>query len=220
MNNKSADDFQPVLGPANSDAIAMMRVLDVVETRESVTQRLLAREVGIAVGLVNAYIKRCVRKGYLKTTKAPARRYAYYLTPKGFAEKSRLAASFFVSGFQFFRTARGQCAEVLADCAKRGLKRVVLCGTGDLCEVAIIAATEVDVTIVGIVDPDFEGTSFRNLPAARDLSAFDKVDAVIVTDMRNPQGVHDALLTQLPAERILAAPMLRIGRQRPKGRRR
>ena len=47
----------------------------------------LAAELGMAVGLVNAYLNRCIQKGLVKATQAPARRYAYYLTPQGFARK-------------------------------------------------------------------------------------------------------------------------------------
>ena len=54
------------------------------------SQRRIAEDLGIALGLVNAYLKRCVKKGLVKVSQAPARRYAYYLTPQGFAEKSRL----------------------------------------------------------------------------------------------------------------------------------
>ncbi len=53
------------------------------------SQRRLASELGVALGLANAYLKRCVKKGLVKVRQAPARRYAYYLTPRGFAEKSR-----------------------------------------------------------------------------------------------------------------------------------
>ncbi len=216
MSDKAAADLHTALAPSDSEALATMRVLDAVESRAGVTQRLLASELGIAVGLINAYIKRCVRKGYLKTTKAPARRYAYYLTPEGFAEKSRLAARFFVSGFQFFRTARGQCADVFAECGRQHIKSLVLCGAGDMCEVAIIAATEFDVRLLGVYDPSATGDTFRGLRLSRDLESFAPYDALMVTDMRDPQGMHDALVGLGASDRILAPPMLRIGRPRPK----
>ena len=63
----------------------VLSVLDVVERDPSVTQRSVARELGIALGLANAYLKRCVRKGLIKVSQVPRRRYAYYLTPQGFA---------------------------------------------------------------------------------------------------------------------------------------
>ena len=62
---------------------------------------------------VNAYLKRCVKKGLVKVSGAPARRYAYYLTPQGFAEKSRLTVEYLSSSFSFFRQAREDCSAVL-----------------------------------------------------------------------------------------------------------
>ena len=74
------------------------------------SQRRIAEDLGIALGLVNAYLKRCVKKGYVKVSQAPARRYAYYLTPKGFAEKSRLTVQYLSDSFSFFRQAKEDCA--------------------------------------------------------------------------------------------------------------
>src|SRR3972149_9861076 len=71
-------------------ARVMLGLLESVERDGGQSQRRLASELGIALGLVNAYLKRCIKKGLVKVSEAPARRYAYYLTPQGFAEKSRL----------------------------------------------------------------------------------------------------------------------------------
>ncbi len=76
------------------DARIMLGVLQAVEAGEVRSQRHLAAELGIALGLANAYVKRCIRKGLMKVSEVPARRYAYYLTPQGFAEKSRLTAEY------------------------------------------------------------------------------------------------------------------------------
>src|ERR1700687_3553185 len=78
------------------------------------SQRRIAEELGIALGLVNAYLKRCIKKGLVKVGQAPARRYAYYLTPQGFAEKSRLTVEYLSDSFSFFRRARTDCAAVFA----------------------------------------------------------------------------------------------------------
>jgi ribosomal protein S25 len=68
----------------NDDEI-VLGVLDAVERNQHITQRVVANELGIALGLANAYLKRCVRKGLVKISEVPRRRYAYYLTPQGFA---------------------------------------------------------------------------------------------------------------------------------------
>src|SRR5215468_12238177 len=91
------------------NARVMLSLLESVERDGGQTQRRLASELGVALGLVNAYLKRCVKKGLLKVGEAPARRYAYYLTPHGFAEKSRLTVEYLSSSFSFFRQAREDC---------------------------------------------------------------------------------------------------------------
>src|SRR5689334_4018081 len=101
--NAAEGDMSP------SEAQITLGMLTAVEGNSGVTQRTLARELGIALGLTNTYIKRCVNKGLIKVTHIPAKRYAYYLTPKGFSEKSRLTAQYLTHSFNFFRIARAQC---------------------------------------------------------------------------------------------------------------
>ena len=65
-------------------------LLEAVERGEPISQRKLAARLGVALGLANALVKRCIHKGLLKVREAPTRRYAYYLTPTGFSEKHRM----------------------------------------------------------------------------------------------------------------------------------
>ncbi len=80
-------------------------LLNAVHENNSLTQRSIAQELGIALGLTNAYVKRCVKKGFIKVRQIPRNRYAYYLTPQGFAEKSRLSAEYLSQSVRFFRIA-------------------------------------------------------------------------------------------------------------------
>jgi predicted transcriptional regulator len=106
------------------------------------SQRHVAAELGIALGLVNAYLKRCVKKGLVKVHDAPARRYAYYLTPHGFAEKSRLTVQYRLNSFSFFRLVKADCARVLDAAKANGFGRLVLAGKSDLAEIAILCGAE------------------------------------------------------------------------------
>ena len=109
---------------------------------------LLASELGIALGLVNAYLKRCVKKGLVKVRDAPARRYAYYLTPQGFAEKSRLTVEYLSYSFGFFRQAKTDCSELFRSAKAGGVNKIVLAGQSDLAEIAALCAMEHGVEIV------------------------------------------------------------------------
>src|SRR5258708_35970541 len=126
-------------------------MLNAVEENDVVTQRSLARDLGIALGLANGYLKRCGTKGYIKVTHVPAKRYAYYLTPTGFAEKSRLTAQYLAISFDFFRLARGQCGALFAECEAQGWTRIALCGVGELAEIAMLCAASHGVQLVGLI---------------------------------------------------------------------
>src|ERR1700710_1681599 len=91
----------------------MLGLLESVQRGEAHSQRRLASELGIALGLVNAYLKRCVTKGLVKGGEAPARRYVYYLTPGGFAEKSRLTVEYLSYSFSLFRRAKADCTDLM-----------------------------------------------------------------------------------------------------------
>ena len=90
-------------------------VLTAVEQGAVVTQATLTKRIGISIGLINALLKRAILKGYVKTRQAPYKRYAYYLTPEGFAKKSRLVTEYLDHSLRFFRSARSQYAELIAE---------------------------------------------------------------------------------------------------------
>jgi DNA-binding MarR family transcriptional regulator len=196
-----------------AEAAITLGMLNAVAGNAVVTQRSLARELGIALGLANAYLKRCVSKGYIKVSHVPARRYSYYLTPKGFAEKSRLTAEYLSQSFNFFRLARGQCHELFAECARRGWRRVALVGAGDLAEIAKLVAESHEVELIGLVDR--RTSRFGRLPVRSELAALGEVDAAIVTDLREPQATFERIGALLPGERVLAPTLLHVVRQRP-----
>ena len=55
-----------------------LSILEAIENKNDMTQRHLADNLGVALGLANSYLKRCVKKGLVKIHQAPANRYLYY----------------------------------------------------------------------------------------------------------------------------------------------
>ena len=183
----------------------LLGVLDIVEQDPVVTQRSVARELGIALGLANAYLKRCIRKGLIKVSQAPSRRYAYYLTPQGFAEKSRLTASYLAHSFSFFRQARDHCAVVFLAASARNQRRLALVGKGDLAEVASLVAREHPVEICGTI----AATRDRSRLAAA-IEELGTVDAVVITALVESREVFETATQLLGADRVHAPALLRV----------
>lgn len=195
-------------------------VLTAIEEDDRATQRAISEDLGIALGLTNAYLKRCVKKGFIKVRQIPANRYAYYLTPQGFAEKSRLTAEYLSISFNFFRSSREQCAELFDVCDKNRWTRVALAGCGDLAEIATLCQREGSgVEVIGIINTAEDENAperFAGLPVVDRLTDLAKVHAVIVTDIVNAQKVYDRLSKAIPPERILTAPLLKVSRELPR----
>lgn len=184
----------------------VLGVLDVVERDPAVTQRSVARELGIALGLANAYLKRCVRKGLIKVGQVPSRRYAYYLTPQGFSEKSRLTAEYLAHSLSFFRKARAECADVFSEATSRGHRRLALVGEGDLAEIASLVALASEIEIVGCVACVDPGALAANLAA---IGVF---DAVMVTALVDSRSAFDSAVAIVGVDRVYAPELLRLRR--------
>ena len=74
------------------------RVLALLERNPDISQRDLAKALGISLGGVNYSLRALVEKGMVKAQNFSSSdkklAYAYILTPKGLAEKSMLTARF------------------------------------------------------------------------------------------------------------------------------
>ena len=74
------------------------RVLRVLETNPSITQRELADELGVSLGKANYCLKALLDKGWVKARNFKNNKnkwsYSYLLTPKGIEEKTRITARF------------------------------------------------------------------------------------------------------------------------------
>jgi len=189
-----------------------LEILQTIEEKNDVTQRHLADNLGVALGLANSYLKRCVKKGLIKIHQAPANRYFYYLTPKGFAEKSRLTAEYLTSSFDFYRKAGHSVSELFAECEKRGWRRIAFCGVSELAEIASLRVHDHDLEHVITLDPTARADRYLGKPLRQGLDGQEEVDAWLVTSLKNAAGVVEQLTGYVPEERILVPSILGLNR--------
>ena len=191
------------------DARILLDLLNSVERDGGQSQRRLASELGVALGLVNAYLRRCVKKGLVKVTETPARRYMYYLTPQGFTEKSRLTVEYLSVSFGFFRRAKAECGAVFGIAAERGFSRVALAGISDLAEIAMICAVDTGVKVTAVVDSKSALSHFVGLPV---VPSFDTIvgscDAVIITDLQRTAELTKQASALFGPERVLTPKLM------------
>lgn len=185
------------------DEALTLELLGAIEERSDITQRDLARRLGVALGLANSYLKRCVQKGLVKVHQAPPNRYFYYLTPQGLAEKSRLVGRYLRHSFSFYRQASQAARTALLECQTRGFRRIGLCGVSELAEITVLKALEFDLEIAGIVDPVASVGRFAGRPVWRRVEDASGCDGVILTDLAAPAERYQASVAALGEQRVV-----------------
>jgi hypothetical protein len=137
----------------------------------------------------------------------------YYLTPIGFAEKSRLTVEFLSSSFSFFRQAKNDCGITLKLGTERGFTRIALAGISDLAEIAMICAPEYGVKVTAVVDGASQRSHFVGVPVVPSFELIaDSFDAVLVTDTGTTAETFARAVALLGAERVLVPALLGLHR--------
>lgn len=210
MNTQSQK--QPVTQPSQAlpdkESQLTLELLQAIEQKDDISQRDLAQGMGVALGLANSYLKRCVKKGWIKISTAPANRYLYYLTPTGFAEKARLTADFFTTSLALFRQSGDAYSQVFEDCVNNGYRKIVLVGLSDLTEIALMRSTQSDVEIVAVLQPDATRNEFFGLDVKQQLSDIKDFDCVVLTSMEQTIELVTQLEKTLGSEKIVVPSLL------------
>lgn len=186
-----------------------MHLLNEVTQSPDVTQRELSRRIGVALGLTNLMLRRLAKKGFIKITGTKRSRIRYLITPKGILEKSRLTYEFVQHSLQLYSRVRGFLREQLTQVVRRGHRRILLCGTGELAEIAFLTIHEMGLELVAVVDEQPSTERFLGHPV-RDLGAVTPAafDCVIVASRRWNDDVTKRLLASgAPAGGVILLPM-------------
>ena len=182
-----------------------LQLLEEIDNNHSPSQRDLAQKLNISLGLVNSFIKRLATKGYVKITTIPRNRVKYILTPKGFAEKSRLTYEFIQYSFHFYKRAIRDIERLLNDFQKKGVKKVVFYGANDLAEIAFISLRGTDIQLIGVADDQKQGKDFLGF-TVKSITELKKAgfDRIIVTTIDSKEAQLDKLLgKKIPREKIV-----------------
>ncbi|MBI3011634.1 MAG: winged helix-turn-helix transcriptional regulator [Candidatus Omnitrophica bacterium] len=191
-----------------------MHLLDEVTRNPTVTQRELAKRIGVALGLANLMLRRLTKKGYIKISGTKRSRIRYLITPQGILEKSRLTYEFVQYSLQLYHRVRHFWREQLATIAQTPQRRILLFGAGELAEIAFLTIQEMGLDFVGVAQEAADERRFLGYPV-QDIRtvAPDRYDWMLVTALQD-----DGLSTRLqelgvPPEQMIV--LTRPGQARP-----
>jgi DNA-binding MarR family transcriptional regulator len=200
----------------DTEAQRHLRLLEAVEEDSRVTQRGLATKLGIALGLTNIYLKRLVRKGYIKCVNVQSNRLSYLITPRGIAEKARLTYEFIDYSLHLYSEVRQHLRVVLQECAVSGC-RVAIFGQGEAAELAYLSLKEFRLEPIAIFDRQ-GGDDFLGMPV-RPIADHEQVpyDLIVVATLDSSGEQWASLIRDgIPAAKLLPLRQTqKIGRRLP-----
>jgi DNA-binding MarR family transcriptional regulator len=181
-----------------------LRILEQVQSDYPPSQRDLARDLNVSVGLVNSFIKRMAQKGYVKVSTIPKNRIRYILTPKGIAAKTKLTYDYIQYSYHFYKQSRQKLRALFADLEAEGVRRIAFFGASDLAEIAFLSLQETAIELVAVVDDRKSKINIigrRVMPVTYLAEA--ACDRILITDDRERATVKARLLAHsVPREKL------------------
>jgi hypothetical protein len=156
-----------------------LELLKHVEQSPRLNNRMAAGKLGCSVKLAHELLRKMVERGSLHVRKHHSRRWDYFLTPQGIAEKARLTYEFLDFSMQFYHEARRQSSRVCRDLAESGRRSVAFLGAGDLGEIVYLGVKEWNLELNEIFDDDRQVFLGQPVKPLAEL-ATSRADAIIV----------------------------------------
>jgi EPS-associated MarR family transcriptional regulator len=104
------------------------KLLRLLEPNPSLSQREVARELGISLGKVNYCLKALVNKGLIKAANFKNSKnkaaYMYLLTPRGLEEKARVTTRFLQIKTQEYEALRQEIEQIRQEAEREARSRL------------------------------------------------------------------------------------------------
>jgi len=167
--------------------LLQLEILKHVEHSPELNNRLAAAKLGCSVKLAHELLKKMVERGFLHVNKLNSRRWDYFLTSGGIAEKARLTYEFIDFSMHFYNEARKQSSQVCKDIADSGKKNVAILGCGDLAEITYLGIKEWNLDLAEVFADDKHSFLGHKIKPTNELTNSCS-DALIICvyDAKNP----------------------------------
>jgi len=122
-------------------------LLNEIAQDSMVTQAKLSKRLGMAVGSVNWYIKRLIKRGWVKVSLLSRTRLQYDLTPEGMSVLTQRALWYMQSSLLVYRELREKALATVAELQQKGISRVYLQGDDEAIDILRLTCIEAGVVI-------------------------------------------------------------------------
>ena len=175
-------------------------ILDLIEKDANITQRVMSKELGVAVSMINAFIDSYEDKGYIRRNYISTKTVEYFITKKGIERKKLLNIWYLKSTHAVYNSAKDNIITFLNQVIEKGYKKLLLYGAGEVAEIMLQTIQNdpsIPIEIVAVIDDEEAkiGNKIINklIISRNDISTFEH-DAVLVASYTHHEAIHKKLL--------------------------
>lgn len=185
--------------------IRNLQILNEVSKDHPVTQRELAKNLGMALGLANTYLKRLVRKGFIMIKTMPGNRIIYNVTPTGITEKAQLTYEYMKYSLEYYKNIRKSFRDAFKKIERNNQKNIVFYGAGEVAEIAYVSMNGLNLNLLFLVDDYKHGIRFldKQVYPTEKLMHVD-FDKLVITAFSSKETICDKILkNKIPKEKTV-----------------
>lgn len=150
-----------------------LRLLEEVNRTPDMSQRSLARRLGIALGVTNVLVRSMAKKGYIRIVRVRWRQWAYIVTPAGISRRIQLTFAYIDRFLDHYRRVRELLRENFNSLDLAPDSNIAIYGATEFAEMVFLVLRDLGVSNIDIVEKDpsrerFLGTEVQRL---EDISA-------------------------------------------------
>ncbi len=175
----------------------ILNTLASVESIPGLSQRILARRLGVALGTTNKLVQSLVKKKWVKLSHKRGRT-SYHLTSAGLAEKVRLLKLRIKETLDDYVEICNRISASLKTLNK-GQRRLVFYGAGDVAHIVYTQVAHSTFELVGVVDDEKTGQQFfeRKIAHPSELKGGNlnsvPFDVIIVASYSHAEDIEENL---------------------------
>lgn len=181
-----------------SKVARVLSILQALSLDSDLSQQELGQRSGLSGAMVNQYLRELSAAGQIRYVPANGKSFRYVLTDQGEAHRRRMFSTYSGELVRLYSALKLTILDKLKALEVQGVRKVVLFGASETCEVVLSAMRDSAFEVVAVVDndPEKHGKIFHGQVIASPRILEDlRCQAVIVTTF----GHQDEIYGQLSA---------------------
>ncbi|KFZ27397.1 MAG: hypothetical protein KQ78_00309 [Candidatus Izimaplasma bacterium HR2] len=132
-------------------------ILDLIEKKNKITQRYMSDYLNVSVSMVNSYLDIYEDKGYISRKYVTSKTVTYNITKRGIERKKVLNIQYLKASSLIYEGARKNITIFLDDIIKKGFKKILLYGAGEVAEILLHTInndSSILLEVIAVIDDD------------------------------------------------------------------